>query len=348
MSKKKKTTAPGSPKLSLAFYALAFIVILIILGKIIRLIMGLGQPVTPQFVNASELRSWNGTTPINLVMKAADLSVINYNPADKKFTVIAIPGESYINVPRGYGSWPIGSIYSLGEEEKTGRGASLLKDSIASLLGQPIDRFILVNSPQTSQQIVNQMHSNLFTGLFLLNQIKTDLTPLEELSLVFAISQARSDKIVDLDLSETNITRSILLPDSTRVLGVDNIRLDLFVREKLIDEGITREALPIAIYNATDHPGLAQDASRIITNLGGNVITTSSTESSLINSSIIVMNGDKQSLLKSYTFNRLTGIFSPACFPKGCTPQDPKLDTSRAQLIVVLGEDYYLQNYQHN
>lgn len=349
---KKRPKIKGSSshrKINLAIYALAFLIILIIFGKFFKFVFSLNQPITPQYALANT--AWNGQTTINIILKSNDISVLSLDPDDKDLTIISLPSDAYIQLPKGYGSWPISSIFSLGQEEKVGQGAILLKESISTLLGLPIDRIIEItgsDSKMDSHQLVDKLHKNWFQILSLSKAVKTDMTVFETWNFVSTVNQIRADKTSFLSLADSNITQSQLLPDSTRVLGIDTIRLDLFIRDKLTDPKIVKEGLSIAFFNGTIHPGLAVDASRIATNLGANVITTANTDSTFQKSTIIAMNGDKQELLKTYTYTKLAWLFASECQTKSCQIDDPKIAASRAQIIVVLGEDYYLRNYQHN
>ena len=195
-------------------------------------------------------------------------------------TILHISDDVFMELPKGYGSWKVGSIYDLGQEEKPQIGSNLLKLSISKLVGLPIDGLIIQKdlSQPSVEDLVGGWRKNPFNRLTFLRSISTDLTPIELYKFIKSSSSVRPDQITSLNLAQSNITRSQLLPDSSRVLGVDTIKLDTFIRDNISDPTLSEEDLTLAIFNATPHPGLAQQAQRIMTNLGMNVIILANTE----------------------------------------------------------------------
>jgi len=120
------------------------------------------------------------------------------------------------------------------------------------------------------------------------------------------------------------------LADGTPVFTTDQIKLDSVLSD-LRDPAIVSEHKSIAVFNATNHPQLAQKWARLITNLGGNVIQISNTS----------LRQDKTRIWgeQSQTLKRLTQIFS--C----CDKIEPQLEgiSSRAQINVILGEDFFFR-----
>lgn len=285
---------------------------------------------------------WDKKSSITLAVKSNKIYVLNYNPTDQKATILTIPDETYLTLPKGFGSWPLGSVYQLGQEESPPIGSELLKQSLAKLLGLPIDGFITFKSSLSSRPLdllINDWKANPITAFMMIKDIETDLTPLEVHNLVFELRGVRADKIINLDLLHSEITQSKLLPDSTRVLGVNNVSLDLFIRKNLADPTIQLEDLPIAIYNSTTHPGLALELSRIIVNMGGRVIFTGNTENFQENTTIISQAKD------SWTSKKLMQLFAPLCLQAECSSDDPRIQNSRATINIILGENFYNDLY---
>jgi hypothetical protein len=345
LDKKKKKTPEDDQKLrknkrtiALAFWALGTILLILLIGKLFVVLASLNKPFTEDF-KVAKTYTWNGTYSVNVVVKADDLSLINYDPVNSLVTVIKVPDDTQISLPKGYGNYPASSIYELGEAERPPVGASLIKASFAHLFGLPVDGFILVEKSEkfhTIEEFVEQSRHSPLSVVELVSHIKTDLSPLETFKLFAAINRLRQDKIQYVDIGRTNITESKLLPDTTRVLGIDSIHLDLFVRQRLKDQSMVADEISIAIFNATDHPGLAQEAARVITNLGGNVISVNNTSKLLETSQVIAAKNSKE---KSRI--RLSQMFAPQCVKGGCSSDDDKVISSRADITVVLGEDYF-------
>lgn len=337
----------STPKksISLALWALLFLVILLILSQLIKIIISFGLPLNSD-LKSDNIDIWKDKVSLNLVVKSQDISIINYDPFNKETTLLVIPNETYVTLPQGFGDWPVGSVYPLGQDEKEPKGAWLLKQSLAKLLGLPIDGFIEVNEndqKNSTEEIVKKWMNNPIFAYLTLRNMRSDLTLIESWKLISTLSQTRDDKFKVINLASSDITESKLLPDSSRVLGVDTIKLDLFIRDNLSDENIYSEGLTVAIYNGTTHFGLAKEASRVITNLGGNVIIAQNSENPIEKSLITINNKSMENLENSQTYKKLSQVFAPDCLKKSCTITDPKIDQSRSQIIIVLGEDYYLQ-----
>ncbi len=324
------------PSAKLAILALGLLAFFIISGKMVIFIADLSKPFSKDILTEKRY-TWDGKTSINVAIKSSSVAVLNYDPLDKKVVVMKIPDDTYFDLPKDMGEWRAGAIYDLGQEEKPPVGSELLKKSLSKLLGLPIDGFITLKGDAGAtpvNKLVDSLRGNPLQTISFMKKMETDLTPLETFSLLRDLSSVRPDKISVVDISQSDITKSTLLPDSSRVLGVDSVKLDLFVRKEMADPSIENEGKSIAIFNATTHPGLALQASREVTNLGGNVIFTATTDQELPQS-IIVYSG------KSITGDRLAQIYAPQCLPGKCQSTDPKITSSRADINIVLGEDYF-------
>lgn len=330
--------------IKLALWALAFLILIILAGKLLTFIASLQKPFSPDIL-VKKTAEWDGTTSINVAVKSSSILVLNYDPVLQSVVILKIPDQTYFELPKGYGTWQAGSIYALGQEENPPVGAELLKQSMSKLLGLPIDGFITLDDSslanQPLSQIINQWHNNPLSMVSFLGKVKTDLTPIETVKLITALSGVRPDKITTLNIENSDITDSQLMPDTSRVLGVDNVKLDLFIRQNMEDSTIANENVPVAIFNSTNHPGLAQDASREITNMGGNVVFVSNAQTDL-KKTIVITNSQTE------TAKRLIEIFAPQCAKQHCSSTDPQVQTWQSTITIVLGEDFYQDKYQPN
>lgn len=327
-----------------ALLALTALILLVVLGRAVSFIFSLGSPYTPDLAD-SKTYPWDGQSSYNLLYavqnesnKLSAISFINLQPRQKEITVLHIADSVYVDVPKGYGEWTIGSIFPLGQEDG-GKGTALLRLSLARLVGLPVDGIIIKEgSIETAEDIISSLRGNQLAFLGVAKTIKSNVSTWELIHLGQFISSVRSDKVISLDLAKSTITESKLLPDSSRVLGIDRIQLDSFIRDSLADAAIVDENATIAIFNATTHPGLAQFASRMVTNLGGTVVFTGNTES-LQGKSLVI--SKEESAGNQITQSRLEEMFAPWCRQDPCSSNDPKVLNSRAQVVVVLGEDFY-------
>ncbi len=345
-------------KTKLALFALLGLILLLILAKILSSFSSIGHSF-----NTSQNRTtspiWDGKYSINLVFGSPSqgqqqkLSVVNLSPVDKKITILHLSDQIYTEVPRQYGYWVLGSIFSLGQEEGADKGPFLVKLSISKMLGLPVDGVVLTDGKKTPEEYISSWRSNPVSMATFLGGVRTDLSAPELINFIWQSSKIRSDKIAVLDLAQSRITQSKLLPDSSRVLGVDSIKLDSYIRDNLQDPTLRDENYSVAIFNATPHPGLAQDATRLITNLGGSVIMISNTDKYQSKSLVTIgQDLDQNTLPTNITLKRLTGFFAPSCKyqtnltnlfikPEFCQSDDIRVTSSRAQINIILGEDFF-------
>lgn len=332
--KKSQLRLRQKPSSKLAVLALLVLVGFLLLGKGVSLLSTLSKSFSEDKLVRKEY-SWDGRSSINLAtVQNNSTSILNYDPKNKKITILKIPSDTYFDLPGDRGQWRVGAIYSLGQESSPPSGGELLKQSLAKLVGLPIDGYLVTASDTPLDEEISQWRRNPLAILGFTKKIKTDLSPLEVLRIFRSLSAVRSDKLTYLDLGQSSLTDSQLLPDSTRVLGVNSIFLDLFVRKNMADQTLESEGISIGIFNATSHPGLAQQAQRIITNEGGNVIFTTNSDNLLATSQVVTNS-------PSETGSRLKQIFAPNCLKNKCISPDPKVVVSRADINVVLGEDFF-------
>ena len=339
--KVKKTDSANSSnkKIAWALYALGFLGLSILLAKVFTFFNLLIAPITPS-LNSVKTYFWDGKYTINLVFKGQKISILSYSPQERKVTILKIPGDALIYVPKGFGEWQVGSIFDLGLTAKPQIGAQLLKLSVEKLLGLPIDGFVKLDGKLGEielEDLVQSLRKNPLSLSFSINRIQSDLTGTELVNLVKSITYVRDDKLLILDLGDSSITESKLLQDQTRVLGIDTIALDLFIRKKISDPLISGDDAPVAVFNTTSHPGLANMVARVITNMGGSVAMIGNTEDSLKETKVVLNDEDT----KNATFVRLTQLLAPLCLKNKCTSNESKVNQSRAKINVLIGEDFY-------
>ena len=305
-----------------ALIVLAAILGLLIVGQTFKFAKNLFSPW--QLPKTQKNFNWNSQFNINILIKAKQISMLSFNPQNQKITIIDIPDNTYIEVPKGFGYWIASSILDLG-------GNQLLTETMENQFALPIDGFLGFSGKYAQSQaasIVSEIRTNPFSIISMLPAIKTDLTPFELIRLKLGFSSVRFDKVKQINLEEADILLKKELLDGTKVLILDTVRLDSILND-MIDPLIQSEHKTIAIFNSTDHPGLAQKAARLITNIGGDVIITSNGQNKFQTTRVT---GEK-----SKTLERLKQIFGAG---GTIDPQLEDLVSSRAQINLFLGEDY--------
>lgn len=348
MWKKYRLKQHRASTVKLALLVLTLLLLILLIGKTVNLVTSLNQSYSKE-LGSDKRYQLNKALVVNVVIlflkdgQFHELAVVSLHPRENKGVVLNISNETYFELPKSLGAWPVGSIWQLGQEEEPARGAQLVKLSVAKLLGLPIDGIIVLEKSQFRQsptELIGEWRKNPLLIVTFLLEMKTDLSLTETIWFARKSASLRSDKIITLDLAKSVITESKLLPDSSRVLVVDNVKLDLFIREKMSDNQILQEGASIAIFNATKYPGLASHAARIVTNLGGNVVVISNSTQGL-DKSKVYLRDPKSHQQYQHTLSRISQIFAPSCLNQSCLTDDPRRDFSRAQISIILGEDYY-------
>ncbi|MFH0937622.1 MAG: LytR C-terminal domain-containing protein [Candidatus Daviesbacteria bacterium] len=336
---RRKTIPKKVSPVKLGIIALIILLSLIVLGKVINLFNASTKPFAPDCPVLSKLltknSTWNGKAPINILVKSDQIYTLSFDPVQKLVTILKIPAQTYIDLPFEFGEWKVESIYDLGQSENPPMGATLLKESLDNVLGVSLDGYLILNqnlSKTAFPEIVVQLRQNPMAIWNLLYGSKTDLSLMEYLQFLFGVRGVRFDKVKEVDLERSNISFWQILADGSRVLILDQIKLDQLIQQNFEDSILKDENLSIGIYNATDHPGLAEKASRIISNLGGRVAFTANYPQKMEKSVV--------SERSSYTGLRLSQLFAPSQDKKTTLP---KLDVSRAEVNLFLGEDYFLR-----
>lgn len=322
------STKRKKEKTKLAFAVLGLILILVFSSQLVRLVQTLTSPWKSP--SSERLHRWEEGFNLNLIIRSKGISLVTYIPKEQKVIVIKMPDETNLDVPFGFGKWQLRAIYGLGQEENGKRGADLLKRSLGDFFGLPIDGYLEFGAPYAqmdASELIDIVRGNPFSSLSIFFALKTDLTPLELLRFRMGVGGVRFDKITELDLKEGVLDKQFLA-DGSEVYTVDPIKLDGALSD-LSDPNFVSEGKKIAVFNATDHPALAQKASRLITNLGGQVIIVDSSEKRLAETVLI---GEP-----SATLRKLQQIFDAF---DTIEPRSEDFESSRAQINIFLGEDF--------
>lgn len=338
--------------LKLALLTLLALAMLLLIGKAFQVFSEFQKPFYSLNTKPRQF-SWDGKSVLNLIIARSvrgedgaalkDINFVSLDNDEAKITVIKLSDEILLDVPRNFGSWKLGSVYKLGQENRPQIGEDLIKMSVSKLLGLPVDGIIELSSdkPLDIGEEVGGWKSNLLTGFNFLTHIRTDLSLRESMDFVTRASKIRSDKITSLDLFRSTITQSRLLPDSTRVLGVDGVKMDTFIKQNLADPAISNEDLTIAVYNGTDHSGLTSEAVRLVNNLGARVTIVTNTADKFVKNGIYISSDGGDEAKTSQTYKRLAEIFAPNCIKNSCQTADTEVANSRAVISIVLGEEYF-------
>lgn len=290
------------------------------------LILILVIPILNKIVHAAKQSVWDGNSHINIAIDNGDVEVWSLEPSEKSVHVIVIPKNVYLSVG-SYGTYRASAVGKLSLLEK--KDGSLFKSAIEESLSVPIEGVIV--RKEGNESILSPTD---FLGLWgLLKTLSehpfsgqvTNLSSFDVLRLWFLTLSFKKEVIDTVNLSETNVVTKIVLPDGGEGLTVDQEQFSKLALQYFADKRIESENLTIEVINGTTVTGLASRAARIITNIGGNVVTTTQSEDKVEKTVVL-------GKTKSYTASKIAKVFDGKI-------SDDKIKDARADIQVVLGKE---------
>ena len=216
--------------------------------------------------------------------------------------VFVFSGESRVLVPPGFGEYELRKVYALGELEK--KGPQLVKETVQSNYKAAI--FGYFYDQKQAGDLYLRKPKRFFQQVFwqaFWGKVKTDLSRYDLAVLYFRAFR----------LNEARI----------------KVKNSYTEQDKFFDERLTDESFSVEILNATDHDGLAQETGKFLEKAGLRVVRSADADKNQENCEIKV----REEIALSYTLWWVKRFFP-------CQISFTK-DSSRADLVLVLGEEYW-------
>lgn len=298
--------------LLVAFFALLFLEV----GKIFQL---------------TTKAAWDGRNRLNLVVNSSPMGILSFAPKeDKSLALLLIPENSLIETIHGFGNYQFGSIYNLGALEN--KGDQLLVGTAQNFFALPIDGLLTLKNFITKNQSLEETRNLITKNLWQIFRVGENhyLNRWDFLRLWWLARNLRQDRLKIIDLAQTGAFTEVTLADGSQVRKIDLTRADKTIGEYFKDEEIAKEDFSIAVLNGTAFTGLANQAVRLVNNLGGRVIEVGNWEEKVSDCEII----SSKSITRSYTVKKLKKIFA-------CRWISGDLGNHRADLLLILGEKFW-------
>ncbi len=273
---------------------------------------------------------WDGRNQFNLVINSQPVMIVSLDYPEKKINILSIPDGTFVEAIHGYGPYRVESLYKLGEIN--GQGGSLLSGSLQDCFGLNLDAYLTGRQYQPEKMKIKNFLLNQFFNT-LRGQEKTDLTRWDLLRIWWEVKRTREDKLILIDLAQTSASQEVDLPDGSQAMKIDPERLSRIISQFFIDEGLEKEDLTVAVLNKTEHFGLANSASKIISNIGGRVVQVSNFQDKTTGSGNCEIKSEKK-YRSSYTVKKLSQIFN-------CQWSEREENDQRAKVLLLVGEDYW-------
>ncbi|PIU04021.1 hypothetical protein COT44_00040 [Candidatus Shapirobacteria bacterium CG08_land_8_20_14_0_20_39_18] len=267
---------------------------------------------------------WDGKQRINFVIENSRINLVSYSPTNQELTLITLPDELLLNVPRGYGEFTARALPKLVSQEKR---PELLKETIQENFAVPVDGWINVSNFGKENNPRNRV-TDAFIAALKLNGL-TNLSDWDLIRFWWAARAVRSSNIQSIDLSDYRCLVEGKLPDGTPIFKLNQEMLDSVIQKYFPDDSLRASNLTVQILNGTDHSGLGQSASRILTNMGIKIIDVGNMGNGI--EKCEVRGGEE--LKNSYIVKKISGIFN--CDWLELT------EKGRSDIIVVIGENYW-------
>jgi len=278
---------------------------------------------------------WDGRNKINIVFIGQKVFIFSLDPQEKKAIILSLPPKTFIETIRGYGDYPLESIYKLGEQEGLD-GGEFFASSLQENLRVPIDGYVLIsdfketNLTSKPREFILACFKDLFFG-----RNKTNLKRGDLAFLWLKLIKVRQNKISIGDLEKLDIAEKVILPDGTGGFKINSQKFKKVALEFFKDLQIRQENLEIAVLNSTSYSGLATRMADLIENIGGRVVEVGEIK----NSKFQIPNSkcelkSKKGLKKSYTLRKLEKVF-------GCQWQEEEAGVYRGDLVLIVAEGYW-------
>lgn len=240
---------------------------------------------------------------INFVITNGKEEIDLFSLEKDNVLVFNLQPKNNIVVTRGYGSYELGKVFSLGELEN-GKGGILLRETIQEQFHIPVLGYIFTGSYYARKENNKKTILNLLWNSFW-GKIKSDIKREDMFIAWYKTLKVKKENFIEKEY-----------------FGEGDL---LFSDKKVVEE-----ALPIEILNSTEHNGLAQNSALLVENIGGRVVRVSDFPE-LFEKCQILTNKNQDN---SSTVAVLEISFD-------CQVEKRREKEDRAEITLILGEDYW-------
>lgn len=283
---------------------------------------------------------WDDRSNFNFAISWQDeFLVVSYKPAAKIVSVLHIPADTYISLAKGFGEYPAGSVWPLGELEDFG-GGQLVRFSAQHFLGVPIRGWGRIDEAKKffendEEEIkVGKKELMVLFGKLMISR-KTDVGMFDLARLFYSLNGLPLSNFKYYSLQRTRSGEYVKLPDGSDVFKVKGEFLDSLVKEVFQDPLVIDEGIIWAVINTTEHRGMALQTARLINNSGGEVTIVYDANKPIVGGIYC----RQEDICKTYSVN----MFAESL---GLPVIVDDLNESRAEVVLVVDEKYWEKFYE--
>lgn len=284
---------------------------------------------------------WDGKTKVNIAIATDPVLVVSVSQLEENIKILAISRDTYSEVPDGYGWYRLGATWGLGNLENPKRGGQLFAKSVTSMIGVPIDYYIVdkKNPFQNvdSASVLKSKESLLgIGGIFKIlkssknikNDLDTNFTLFDFYRLWWTARGYRFSTDNYLDLSGDYL-EELVLPDGARGYVPKDGSFEILVTKVFEDPQIGKEGFEFSIENGTEVPGVGKRVEDMIENIGARVLALKNSENQVEKSKILV---SEDLDVNSYSVSRVSKALGIV------VEKSDKKENS--DIVIIIGKDW--------
>lgn len=257
---------------------------------------------------------------------------LNYLIVDentKKILYFTISPDISLDLPGKYGEEPLSKVIALGKLNSNKQflgGVDLMDTTLSNIFGLKVDRYIIVDN-SLSDQFSTIFEDCDFKSLFDLSTLRSIPTSLRTNLKTRDVFRIKS--FIE-DLPTNRVIRKNI---NNSITQYDLELIDETIQDLMFDSSLALENKKVAVLNGTDIPGVASFGARVISNMGGRVVSIDNTASYYQESQIIVDTSDSKSLQSILHFFPVKNII-----PKESSKYSGT-ELYSADIIIIFGFD---------
>lgn len=288
---------------------------------------------------------WDAKSRFTIVVNSDPLFLLSIEPNTNQATLLVIPSNTVFDVPYGYNTYPANSVYNLGQLDSKKGGGKLLSKSIENTFGVMVDGFIAsgdntVLTLPSQQDELYKLKKDYFSihglpGLILkfLNfdkKLAKNISFIDTIRIWSNLRSLRNDRISIIYLDKGNSLSEEKLADGSMVKVLNKEFFDQSLAVNFQDRQVRLQNLSIEVVNATGKEKIASQFSRMLQNLGANVVVKSTAVTDEDFNCRVY--STSKVLLSSIISKRLEKYFK-------CSTQN-MVEKSLSDIKVVLGKEF--------
>lgn len=248
-----------------------------------------------------------------------DVGFVSLDSVEKNISFVEFPKELAID-SRSVGEYRIDRLEKLASyEEESGL---FVKRKIQGFLRVPVSGYIYAKKDAKIKEVVRQA---VFWKLLKRGEVVSDLS-IFDLGLI----AVRSRSYVEFNEGEKKLVKEGILVKKGDGYGYNRKRLSEFVGERYFDWLVGEEDVTVAVVDESGLPGLGEDVSDFVQNLGAKVVLVREEESERKESFLRVKN---KKLKGSETIKAMNEFLGVGRVEVG------KTESFRSEVVLFLGSD---------